>query len=224
MFELTHDDPIFTLTMNAGENRFTVDFLRAMHAQLDTVLERAGDGPAALVITGAGKYWSNGIDLESLATASPEDQGAFLPELNRLLGRLVSFPLPTVAAINGHVFAGGALLALACDHRIMRTERGWFCLPEVDIQVPFVGGMYDLLRCKLSSPTLREAVLSGRRYTGDEALAAGIVDALCDISELPTTCATTVTPLAQKGRNIFKQLKAGLYGDVAEALGHTPEG
>lgn len=224
MFEITHDAPIFTLTMNSGENRFTLDFIKQCNAQLDEILERAGDGPAALVLTGEGKYWSNGIDLESLSTAAPEDQVAFLPALNALLGRLVSFPMPTLAAINGHTFAGGALLALTCDYRIMRTERGWFCLPEVDIQVPFAPAMHTLMKSKLSQATLREAVLSGRRYTGDEALEAGIVDALCDVSELAATCATTLTPLAQKGRSIFAQMKNGLYGDVATELGWTQPG
>jgi len=223
MLEITHDEPIFTLTMNNGENRFTLDFIKRCHAQLDEILERAGDGPAALVLTGEGKYWSNGIDLEALMGAKPEDQAAFLPALNGLLGRLVCFPLPTIAAINGHTFAGGALLALTCDYRIMRTERGWFCLPEVDIQVPFAPAMHTLMKAKLSIPVLRDAVLNGRRYTGDEALDAGIVDALCDVTELAATCAATATPLAQKGRSIFTQMKTGLYGQLGAELGWNPD-
>jgi enoyl-CoA hydratase/carnithine racemase len=217
--ELARQDALFTLTMRDGENRFTLPSLRALQDRLDEIVAQAGDGPAALIVTAEGKYWSNGIDLEALGGSAPEEQAAFLPALHAVLGRLASFPLPTVAALSGHCFAGGAILALAFDYRVMRTGRGWFCLPEVDIGIPFTEPMLALLRAKLRPETLRDAVLSGRRYAADAALAAGIVDATCELEQLGARAAELVGPLADKPRDTFARFKRDLYGDLARELG-----
>ena len=87
--------------------------------------------------------------------------------------------MPTIAALQGHTFAAGALLALANDVRIMREDRGFFCLPEVDISIPFAPGMSALIQSKLSPDTAQEAMLTGRRYGGVDALEAG--SWICDM-------------------------------------------
>jgi len=87
------------------------------------------------------KIWSNGIDLEWLLaeTGRNPDAGRRFPErIMALLRRLLTYPLTTVAVINGHAFAGGAIMACAFDFRFMRSDRGYFCFPEVDIQIPFL--------------------------------------------------------------------------------------
>jgi len=222
MIELQRDGHIFTLILSSGENRFDTAFLHAFDSKLDEVIAAAGDGPAGLVVTSLGKYWSNGIDLEYLAQAPKEERDAYLPTLNRLFGRLVSFPLPTVAALNGHTFAGGAILALAFDYRVMRTERGWFCLPEVDIQIPFAPPMLSLLKAKLRTDTLRDAVLGGTRYTGEQALAAGIADRACDLGRLQQEATELLAPLALKARPTYSKFKRDLYGELSREFGCSP--
>jgi len=222
MMELRQDGPIFTIELTGEENRLTLAFLQQLDATLDDALARAGDGPGALVMGATGKFWSTGIDLERLQVAPPEEQGAFLPALHEILGRLVSFPMPTAAALNGHAFAGGALLAFALDHRVMREDRGWFCLPEVDIHVQFTPEMMALLKAKLRPDVLRDAVLSGHRYTGPEAVAAGLVDEACSLETLRERTAARLAPLAAKSRGTFAKFKWDLYGDLARDFGHEP--
>ena len=132
---------------------------------------------------------------------------------------MCTVPVPTVAALNGHTFAGGAILALAHDYRVMREDRGWVCLPEVDLQIPFTDGMAAMLRRKMTPSTERDAVLLGRRFTGPEALAAGMVDALAPEDEVLNRALELVAPLVTKGRAIVGKLKAGMYGDAARILG-----
>ena len=218
MYELTRDQELFTLTMKNGENRFTLETLGQLNAILDEVQKQAGDGPAALIITGEGKYWSNGIDLDWLGSADKSDAGRFVPTLNQFLGRVLAFPIPTIAALNGHTFAAGALLALAIDYRVMREDRGWFCLPEVDIHIPFHPAMMSLVRSKLVGTTLRDAVLMGKRFVASEALACGVVDVTCASEELLSRAQELARPLAQKGRGIYGQMKRDLYGEVATQL------
>ena len=101
--------------------------------------------------------------------------GALLESVHALYARLLGFAAPTVAAVQGHAFAGGAMLALAHDIRVMRADRGWFCLPEVDINIPFTPGMSALITARLPVNAAHEAMTTGRRYTAPEALGAGIV-------------------------------------------------
>src|SRR5512144_990919 len=108
--------------MNAGENRFNRPFVDDLNAALDTV--EASSGPAALVTTGgAEKFYSNGLDLAWLAGDGQSEGAAFVSDVIRFLGRLMAFTVPTVAAVNGHAFAAGAMMALAHDFRVMRADR-----------------------------------------------------------------------------------------------------
>ena len=161
--------------MRSGENRFHPDNLDAIFAALDEI-EGAEGGPSALVLTGEGKFFSNGLDLEWMGRAEDAERERSLGRVHGLFARILTFPSFTVAAINGHAFAAGAMLALACDQRVMREDRGFFCLPEVDLGIPFTGGMSALITGKLPLRTTEEAMLTGRRYGGPDAVSASIVD------------------------------------------------
>jgi len=109
MIDLSQSGAVFTLTMNAGENRWNTTFVRAFAAVLDEV--EASTGAAALVTTSAdAKFFSNGLDLAWVRdpAAHPEagDREPFADEFMKLMARIITFPIPTIAAINGHAFAG----------------------------------------------------------------------------------------------------------------------
>ncbi len=129
LVDLRRDGDVFVLTMRAGENRFNRASVNALNEALDTV--EASTGPAALVTVGEDKFFSNGLDLTWMAGDGSHEGGRFVGDVMRLLGRFLVLPVPTVAAINGHAFAAGGMLALAHDFRVMRADRGFFCLPEV---------------------------------------------------------------------------------------------
>src|SRR4029077_14416293 len=84
----------------------------------------------------------------------------------RLLGRLVTFPVPTVAAVNGHAFGAGAVLAVAHDFLVMREDRGYWCLPEADLGLPLTPALFAVVAAKLPARGGQEAILTGRRYGG----------------------------------------------------------
>lgn len=189
-----------------------------MHEALDSVKAVAGDGPGALIITGAGKAFSVGLNVPVVMQYTHEKVEAFYKALMKLYGRLMNFQMPTVAAINGHAFAAGAFLALACDYRIMRNDRGWFCFSEVDVGVPIGAAVMAMAKDKLSAPVCRDAVLTGKRYTGPESLQANIVDAICAEEDVLPTAVEMIGGLAEKQRGIFSTLKATLYSDTVAGL------
>lgn len=173
--------------------------------------------PAALVTTGGGKFYSNGLDLEWLG-AQPERLGEYVARVQQLFERVLTLPVPTVAAVNGHAFGAGAMLALAHDHRVMRDDRGYVCLPEVDIHIPFSPGMNALVMSKLSPRAAVDAMTTGHRFPADEALAAGIVDATASLEALPGAAAARVEHLAGKDRTTLGTIKQRMYADVVAAL------
>lgn len=157
--------------------RFHPDWIDAAHAALDEV--EAAEGPAALVTANDGKFYSNGLDLEYILPRMDE-LDSYLERVHTVYRRLLAFEAPTVAAVQGHAFGAGAMLATAQDFRVMRADKGYYCLPEVTMQMPFTPGMSALMTHRLPKQVALEAMTAGRRFGGNEALAAGIVDAVVD--------------------------------------------
>jgi enoyl-CoA hydratase/carnithine racemase len=197
------------------ENRFHPDWVGALDALLDEVL--AHEGPSALVTTASGKFYSNGLDLDWL-TAHSDQWESYVGQVQGLLARLLTFPMITVAALPGHTFAAGAMLALAHDRRVMRADRGFLCFPEVDIAIPFTPGMNALIVAKLSAATAHESMTTGRRYGGAEAAAAGLVDDAVAEDRVLELAVEQAQALAGKRGPTLGAIKDELYADVVRKL------
>ena len=134
------------------------------------------------MITATGKFFSNGLEIAELA--DPANQDTYIDRVHAIYARVLTLPVATVAAVNGHAFGAGAMLALCADHRVMRTERGFWSLPEVALGMPFPDGMASLLAERLPESTRTEAMTTSRRYGGDEAATAGIVEEAVAVDDL----------------------------------------
>jgi Delta3-Delta2-enoyl-CoA isomerase len=215
VIDLSRDGSVWVLRLTAGENRFSLDLLADLEAALDQVA--ATDGPCALVTTGDGKFYSNGLDLDWLLTAGDLAAG-YLPAVYRLLGRVLSFPAITVAAVNGHAFGAGALLATAHDFAVMRADRGFWCMPEADLGLPLSPQLLCVLTAKLPRRSLQEAVMTGRRFGGQDALAAGIVHRVAGADEVVADAVKLAAELAGKNRAVLAEHKRLLYGEQTRLL------
>lgn len=215
--ELRRERNVFVLAWNdEGDNRFRDDATRGWNAALDEV-ERT-EGAKALVTTGAGKFYSNGLDLDWAFRERKDDFPDYILEVLAVLGRVLTLPCTTVAAGNGHAFGAGALLLLAHDFRLMRTDRGYFCMPEVDMKAYLHPGMTAVLAARLPAQTAHEVVATGRRFGGKDAKAAGIVEeALAEAALLPRAIELAAS-LAAKAHPVMKRLKSDLYPRVLAAL------
>jgi Delta3-Delta2-enoyl-CoA isomerase len=219
LFEYQLDDHVAVVTMNHGENRFSYDFLKAFEDLLEEI-EQQTRATAVLVKSGHEKIWSNGIDLEWLlveVVRDPEAGVRFPSLLMRFLRRLLTYPLITIAAINGHAFAGGAIMACAFDFRFMRSDRGYFCFPEVDIQIPFLPGMDAILKKALPTPLLLEAQLTGKRYTAAELEAHRVVRKACPENDLMKE-ALAFAKTQNKTREILKTMKEVTFKNILRIM------
>ena len=215
---LDRQDSIFVLDLGDGENRFHPDWLASVNAGLDEV-EKA-DGPRALVTAATGKFYSNGLDLDWLSANADQHQD-YVVSVQELFARVLSLPVITVAALQGHTFAAGAVLSLAQDFRVMRADRGFWCLPEVDINIPFTPGMAALIQARLAPQTAHEAMVSGRRYGGTAALAAGIVDQAVGEDAVRSKAIELASALVNKAGDTLGTIKARMYAPVLATLRDT---
>mmetsp|Transcript_22862 Transcript_22862/g.47425 ORF Transcript_22862/g.47425 Transcript_22862/m.47425 type:complete len:236 (+) Transcript_22862:1-708(+) len=219
---VTAADGILTLVLDRGECRINPTSIGLLSDALSAV-EKAPH-PKALVITGTGKFFCNGLDVEWMQKHGAET-GAMLESFWRVLARLLVMDCHTVCAMNGHAFGAGLFVALACDWRIMRTKQGFLNFPELNLGMRLSKGFAELAKAKLSPSTLRQGVLAGKRFSSAEGLAAGVIDAECagevlleEAQRMARANLPSSLKLARFNPKMFTQMKTEMYTDAYRAL------
>jgi enoyl-CoA hydratase/carnithine racemase len=215
---VTRHDDVCVLTWNEGENRINHDSLARLNEVLDEIDALDIEAKVAVVLTGRGKFFCNGLDLGRFEPFSDEYE-ATLRELQRTIGRILVLPAYTVAAINGHAFAGGALLACAFDHRVMREDRGYWCVNEVEIGLALNERLWSILANRVPRATATHAALTAHRFAGPEAMTAGIVDAVASEDEVLNVAVAVAQAATTLDRKAIRYQKRVIHGDEAKHLG-----
>ncbi|MET8809127.1 enoyl-CoA hydratase-related protein [Streptomyces sp. NPDC004546] len=217
---LDRQDNVFVLDLGDGENRFHPDWIASVNDAL-TEVEKA-EGPRALVTAATGKFYSNGLDLDWLYAHADQYQD-YVASVHELFARVLSLPVITVAALQGHAFASGAMFSQAHDFRVMRADRGWWCLPETDINMPFTPGMAALIQARLAPQTAHEAMVTARRYGGSDAAAVGIVDRAVEEDAVRSTALKIAEAQVGKAGDTRGTIKARMYTSVLATLRSTAD-
>jgi enoyl-CoA hydratase/carnithine racemase len=216
MIDLQREGEVFVLRVDDGENRFRADSIAAWNQALDEV-EKA-DGPKALVTTGTGKFYSNGLDLEWMRATPGIDPGAYIRDVLAIMGRVLIFPAYTVAAINGHAFGAGSQLSLGHDYRVMREDRGYWCMPEIDMKAWLHPGMTAIIQARVPRQVAHELIVTGTRYPAPLAQSKRIVDEAVGEGEVVSRAIEVAAGFASKADPAMSALKRGMYEGVLEAL------
>jgi enoyl-CoA hydratase len=170
------DGDVAVLALDLGRgNAIGYPFIDAIHAALDE--EERGDA-RAIVITGQGKIFCGGLDLVTIGDYDRAEAGAFVDAFERMFTRVLAFPRPVVAAINGHALAGGCILAMAADFRVASPGAYQIGLNEVAIGIPFPAAPYEIALRATPRAARAAVLLQGRRFSPEEAVAAGIAHRL----------------------------------------------
>ena len=218
MYEYTVDEQVALLTMN--ENKFNVDSLTEFLSVLDQI-EKNTDAKALIVRSSDAKIWANGIDLDWLLPHVQKRErkitDIFSARLNELLKKILVYPMITVAAITGHAFAGGAIMACCFDFRFMRKDRGFLCFPEVDLGIPFIPSMTAMVKKAMPMDLVEDMQLTGRRLTADELEARHVVRKACTMDELMGEAISFAKGL-NKERAIVAKLKNVLHKDILTVM------
>nr|GEU89995.1 enoyl-CoA delta isomerase 1, peroxisomal-like [Tanacetum cinerariifolium] len=166
---------IYILTITGDDDhRLNPTLLDSITAALHRIQSET-TAPSALITTAHGKFFSNGYDL-AWGQSDPDRSILMSKKLRLLIQTLISFPMPTIAAVTGHASAGGFILAQAHDYVMMRKDRGYLYMSEMDIKLVVPEWFAKLLKCKIGNPSvLRDVVLRADRVTADVAVAKGII-------------------------------------------------
>lgn len=214
-------DGVAIIEMCNGPNKQNLEFIASLNDCLDQILEDKEIFSIILISTDE-KNFCQGIDVEWL-DQKIKDQDfetikAFLHGINGVFKRMLLMPMPVIAAINGHAFGNGAILACACDFRFMKKDRGFFCFPEVDISIPFLPGMIEFVRKAVPEYKFNEMILSGKRFTADELYDSKvIVKASVDEKALLKDAMVYAKTFVKK-RGIFGELKKRMHRQIIKVM------
>ncbi|MBT8342198.1 MAG: enoyl-CoA hydratase/isomerase family protein [Desulfatitalea sp.] len=221
LFELDRDETVAIIKMTGGKNTQNTDFMVSFSEMLDKAI--GDESVTAIVLTATDeKSWSQGLDLDWLAKCISqkrfEEIEAFMIGMDRIFTTLLTCPVPVIASITGHSFANGAVLASYCDFRFMRTDRGFFCFPEVDIDIQFTPGMVALFRHKYPGPFVNEMLLTGKRVTAPELEKLKVINKACTDSEETLKESIAFAKTQVKNRATLAEMKRKLNLPVLNVM------
>jgi enoyl-CoA hydratase len=172
-----------------------------------------------VVLTGAGKVFSAGVDTRAFASYGREQRQSMAQAINRMVAQLLAIPVPVVAAVNGHALGGGFVLMLACDYRIgADVEAAKLGMTEAQAGIPFPAGPLEVLRHELAPEVLRRLTLTSAVLSMRELVNSGTLDQLCAVDDLKSRSLAQSKKLAAQPafRAVKRQIRGGLAQRVAE--------
>lgn len=217
---LRWEDNVAIIDFGNGENVMGDTWVAQIHALLDQFDQR--EGPKALVTWGSGKFYSNGLDTDYIATVDVDEFAAYFARVCTLLYRIALLGAPTCAAVNGHAFGMGAFFAIAHDQAVMREDRGYICFPEVNIGMSIPQELMEVGRMALSPRALRRVLTSGTRYGGPDAVAVGLVDSAAPLEALVAQAIERVAPLTTTAGPTLATIKRQLGHGLTKVEQHRP--
>jgi len=220
MIERSQHEGILTLRLAHGKvSAIDVELLDALLRELDG----ATDDVRALILTGSGSTFSAGVDLFRLTPEGAENVRRFLPLLSRFVRRLFTFPRPVVAAVNGHAIAGGCVIVLACDVRLMAEGAGKIGVPELLVGVPFPAAALEVVRFAVPRGRVQSLIYTGRTLPPQEALTAGLVDEVVAPDDLLARAQEIARQLALIPPQVYRLTKQSLRAEALERIERTSE-
>ena len=218
MLELTRTETILTIRLAHGKAS-ALDF-ELCEALALAFAEANKSDARAVILTGTGSIFSAGVDLFRLTDGGREYAERFVPALSRLVLDLFSFPKPLVVAVNGHAIAGGCIMTLAGDYRLMASGNGRIGVPELLVGVPFPAAVLEIIRFSVPPQHLQSLIYTGRTLQADDALRFGFVDEVVAPDALAARAEELARHLAAVPQRNFVQTKQQLRDKAISRAKH----
>lgn len=212
-----NDQGIVTVTLSKGKvnaiNESVVDEMTGCLKEL------AGDaGIRAVILTGTGKFFTFGFDIPEFLSYPKEAFIRYLTKFTDLYAYLFLYPKPVIAALNGHTIAGGCMLAIACDYRIMVTGKARIALNEINFGSSLFAGSVDILKLLLGQREAEKAAYTGAMYSAEEAYRIGLIDQIASEADLEAEAKKIAGQYAEKDGVAFRSIKKLLRGSTADLI------
>lgn len=219
--EWKKDGTVAILTMNNGENRHNPEWAEVMLSTYDEIM--ADTEIKAIVLTSSDpKNFCLGVDINWLMKTMGEND---YPSVNKWLHRngevfrtFLMAPVPTIAAITGHAFGNGAMLAGACDFRFMRADRGFFCFPEIDLGIQFAPSMTEWMKRIMPYHLFVRMQFSGEKVGAAELEKYNVVMKACENAEKTVEEAVAFAKTFNKSRTSLAEMKRRTYKHIIDKM------
>jgi len=221
IIEWEKNESVAIINMCNGPNKQNLEFVEQMNYCFDKILEDKEIYSIMLTSTDE-KNFCQGIDVDWLGQKMKDQDfdsiKSFLHGINAIFKRVLLMPVPVIAAINGHAFGNGAMLACTCDFRFMTKDKGFFCFPEVDISIPFLPGMIEFVRKAIPEYKFNEMILSGKRLGAQELQDSHVIVKASENKEALLKDALAFAKTSMKKRGIFGELKKRMHTDIIRVM------
>jgi 3,2-trans-enoyl-CoA isomerase len=213
--KVTTDEGIARVALSRGKvnaiNEKVVD-------ELSDCFKQLADDPTvkAIIFTGEGKFFTFGFDIPEFLGYPKDDFIRYLTKFTDLYTYLFVYPKPVIAALNGHTVAGGCMLAISCDYRIMVPGKAKIALNEINFASSLFAGSVEIMKLLIGQRKAETAVYSGAMYSPEEALELGLIDRIVSPDELETEARKTAEEYASKDGAAFGSIKRLLRKTLAD--------
>ncbi len=211
------DKSIATVVLNRGKvNAINASMVKQIYECL-VDLEKDPE-TTSVILTGHDNFFSFGFDVPEFLSYSKESFSNFLTQFTNLYTYIFLYPKPIIAALNGHTMAGGCMLALACDHRIMVQGKAKISLNELNFGSAVFSGIVQILKFCVGQKNAQEILYSGNLYTADKAIGLGLIDQVSSEENLMDDALKTAGDFAKKATPAFTAIKHLLRKPMIEGV------
>lgn len=214
---LKQSQNIFTLYLEHpdGQNVFNFNSLDEWNRALDDVESYQGD--SALIITSNHhKNFCIGIDIDTIFPLPNNELQKFIIEFENLLLRIATLNIATICAINGNCYAGGAILAAACNYRYMRKDKGRFCYPETKLKKAFTPIMNQVVQLLPNRQSAYNLSLTAEAWGGEQCAKNNIIDSAVSIDDLASIAELKAKDLSQVDRKTITTIKRNFRQNITD--------
>ncbi len=215
--KISQDDNIATLTLNRGRvNAINLEMVGNIRPGFENL--ENDSSVRAVILTGRDKFFSFGFDVPELLEYSREELADFLTEFTDLYSYLYLYPKPLIAALNGHAVAGGCMLALPADFRIMAPGKARIGLNEVNIGASVFAGSVEMLTALVGGRCAHEILMGGALYDAEAALRLGLIDRVSSGDGVMQDARALAAEFAGKNAAAFTSIKTLIRRPAAAAM------
>jgi Delta3-Delta2-enoyl-CoA isomerase len=172
----------------------------------------------AVVLSGKGNFFSFGLDIPEFLQYAKEDFMRFVTKFADLYTYIFLYPKPVIAALNGHTIAGGCVLAIACDYRVMVSGKARISLKEINFGASLFPGSAEMLKYCVGCRNAELAAYTGAMYSAEKAKGLGLIDQVVPPKDLPESAAMAAQEFARRYSPAFESIKMLLRGNVGEEM------
>ncbi|MGH7849530.1 MAG: enoyl-CoA hydratase/isomerase family protein, partial [Thermodesulfobacteriota bacterium] len=191
----------------------------------DVFLELARDtGIRAVILTGKGSFFSFGFDIPGFMDYPKEAFHRFIMSFSDLVQRIFVFPKPVIAALNGHTVAGGCVLAIACDRRVMVTGKAKIALNELTLGASVFTSIAEILKFTVGPRKAQLLLYTGKMNSAEEALTLGLVDKVVSEEDINDAAVSAARELAGWDVFAFGSVKRLLRKDALDRIENHEKG